>query len=322
MPILRRLADELLPVNSQRRMFLRVFRDIVSEPRTIFDRFHRENLANFRRFTQQTFKCPICGASDRPLYDFPNVRLRREHHVALLRETLQCRHCFASMRQRTLAHTLLQVIGNINAVAAGDIEHLAKTGIGALQVLDTDAFSAISTILQAQPSVYRCSYLPDREWGEEISPRYFNIDLQAISFPDNFFDVVLSSDVMEHVRNCRAAHEEIHRILKPGGTYIFTVPFEKSCTGNIELVDTSTDKDVFLCPPQYHGDPLSGGILAYRIFGWGLLEELRAVGFETEYQEVTDDLALILAGDVIVARKPLAASRALDGEIVTTLRND
>jgi hypothetical protein len=47
-------------------------------------------------------------------------------------------------------------------------------------------------------------------------------------------------------------------------------------------VDTSGDEDVHLLPPEYHGDPLRGTILAYRTFGIDLFESLNAIGFETQ----------------------------------------
>lgn len=41
-------------------------------------------------------------------------------------------------------------------------------------------------------------------------------------FEDNKFDVVLSSQVIEHVHNCRLFAAEAFRVLKPGGTAIVT----------------------------------------------------------------------------------------------------
>ena len=34
-----------------------------------------------------------------------------------------------------------------------------------------------------------------------------------------------------------------------------------------------------LQPPEYHGDPLGGGVLCFHHFGWDLLEALREAGF-------------------------------------------
>ena len=44
------------------------------------------------------------------------------------------------------------------------------------------------------------------------------------AFGDNSFDAILSVEVMEHVEDLQAYIKEIHRILKPGGFFIWTTP--------------------------------------------------------------------------------------------------
>jgi SAM-dependent methyltransferase len=50
-------------------------------------------------------------------------------------------------------------------------------------------------------------------------------DGTTIPFPNNRFDAILSSEVMEHVFEPEAILAELHRVLKPGGKALFTVPF-------------------------------------------------------------------------------------------------
>lgn len=49
--------------------------------------------------------------------------------------------------------------------------------------------------------------------------------LDNLPFEDNQFDVVLCTNVIEHVANGEDAFKELSRILKPGGTLILSVPF-------------------------------------------------------------------------------------------------
>jgi len=49
-------------------------------------------------------------------------------------------------------------------------------------------------------------------------------DLQRMPFADESFDLVLATDVLEHVTEDVRAVEEIHRVLKPGATALLTVP--------------------------------------------------------------------------------------------------
>ena len=49
----------------------------------------------------------------------------------------------------------------------------------------------------------------------------FNNDLSAIPIEDATVDVVMSRSVMEHVVDPLAVYREMHRVLKPGGHFIF-----------------------------------------------------------------------------------------------------
>jgi SAM-dependent methyltransferase len=50
-------------------------------------------------------------------------------------------------------------------------------------------------------------------------------DITQITAPDNSFDAVLCSEVLEHVPEPTHALDEFARLLRPGGTLILTAPF-------------------------------------------------------------------------------------------------
>ena len=99
-------------------------------------------------------------------------------------------------------------------------------------------------------------------------------DLQATSFPDATFDLVITSEVLEHVPDAPRAEREIMRVLRPGGSYCFTVPLDAYGDADTILAEFLPDGTLkFHGPPVYHGDPYrSEGILAYRIFSVADLE--------------------------------------------------
>ncbi|MFH1787596.1 MAG: class I SAM-dependent methyltransferase [archaeon] len=49
-------------------------------------------------------------------------------------------------------------------------------------------------------------------------------DACDLSYNDNFFDAIISSDVFEHIKDHKKAFEESYRVLKKGGYLIFAVP--------------------------------------------------------------------------------------------------
>ncbi len=51
--------------------------------------------------------------------------------------------------------------------------------------------------------------------------------LQKIPFKDNFFDIAVCTEVIEHAPNVEKGFEEINRVLKKGGRLILTFPNEK-----------------------------------------------------------------------------------------------
>ena len=93
---------------------------------------------------------------------------------------------------------------------------------------------------------------------------------------------------MEHVRLEQRAHEEVRRVLKPSGVYLFTVPHfrDRTTIERVQIVDPADpSRDVDVLPREYHGDANSedGRALAYRSFGIDLDGKLSRLGFDVAY---------------------------------------
>ncbi|MDP9159525.1 MAG: methyltransferase domain-containing protein [Acidobacteriota bacterium] len=56
------------------------------------------------------------------------------------------------------------------------------------------------------------------------------MDISQIGYPDNTFDIIYCSHVLEHVPDDRKAMAELRRVLKPDGWAIILVPITGECT--------------------------------------------------------------------------------------------
>lgn len=295
----------LAPPLTGRRVALQLAKSAVTSPRTIRHRVNKENLATWRRFRRTRMLCNLCGEWGRPLFEMPDVELFRFHHIEVLRETLRCRTCGSKMRDRTIAAGLLDVLADRFGVSASTLRELAAKMPPAVRILDTDANSRFSAHLAGSPGYTRSLYLPDKANGETLDDdRMVNVDLQSMPFKDASFDVVITTEVMEHVRHADLAHAEIARCLDDNGVYLFTLPYDPKLSETWVLIDPETDEPLVL-PLHIHGDPgvRSEGIKSYRVFGRDLPQTLARVGLDAEFHTVDRAEVGIFGGDLWIARK-------------------
>lgn len=108
-------------------------------------------------------------------------------------------------------------------------------------------------------------------------------DLRELTLADESVDLVITSDIFEHVRDPMPAFAELYRVLRRGGYHVFTVPISWPLRPiTVQRVDWSGRDDVFLMPPEYHQSPTDpAGSLVYSDFGMDLPEQLNELGFET-----------------------------------------
>ena len=102
-------------------------------------------------------------------------------------------------------------------------KHAARIADG-LRILDVGAGSG-----QYRPLFDHCDYRA-HDFGQipETIGKYTTLDYESditeIPVPDNSFDVVLCTEVLEHVTEPIKAVHELARILRPGGWLLLTAP--------------------------------------------------------------------------------------------------
>jgi len=190
-----------------------------------------------------------------------------------------CARCLSNSRQRHLARALIDTFGH-----SEDAETLreVRNGLEELKIYEAQSDGAIHSVLHDLPGYVCSEYFDGVPPGGDGPDGIRCEDLQALSFPDNTFDLVITQDVLEHVREPTLALSEIRRVLKPDGYHVFTVPLNLAQKETVPLVDVSSEEDRLLGPPVYHNDSIRlRGALAYNDFGRDLLETIDSQGMET-----------------------------------------
>src|SRR3954470_23465994 len=186
---------------------------------------HPRDRAGDRRGT-----CLVCGSEARFVRNrwmLPAELKRAWAEGFVDRESLLCSVCGASARVRGMADALVSLYGGGAASVAGLVE---ENAFRSLEVLELNAIGRMHRILARLPQLTYAEYPQE--------------DVMALSYPDASFDLVLTSDTLEHVEDPMKGMEEIHRVLCPGGRHVFTVPIKP---------DLATSRSRNGQAPEYHG---------------------------------------------------------------------
>ena len=99
-----------------------------------------------------------------------------------------------------------------------------KTG----RILDVGCSAAFFMHL-AQQHGWQADGVEIASWAADFSNRELGVrvfcgTLEQAEFPDDTFDVVFSSHVLEHIADPRSLLQEMRRVLRPGGLHVSVVP--------------------------------------------------------------------------------------------------
>ena len=156
-----------------------------------------------RAYAGNNVECLICGHQYRIFEPFKNI------------ENEKCTNCISMKRHRLLYKYLIEETNlfNKNSVKKRLLHFAPEKAF-------YDLFTKQSNI----------DYYPG-----DIEPTLYqfyrntkinNVDITNISFPDNYFDVILCNHVLEHIIKDKEAMAELFRVLKKDGWGIFQVPID------------------------------------------------------------------------------------------------
>lgn len=215
--------------------------------------------------------CNICGAKG----EFARGEARS------VREGFPCPACRASLRYRDQAALVLDEFARGRSIF---LRNFVSSGAFNDAAIFESALKGPFLRECGKLKGYVQSYFwPDRPLGEVGPEGVRNEDLTKLSLPSNSFDLVLTSDVMEHLYDIRAAFREIARVLKPGGVHIFSIPndwpFPERTVSRVEMVDGA---ETHVQPARYHISGDGTPCLVYNDYGADICDIIAEFGCHTQ----------------------------------------
>jgi len=114
---------------------------------------------------------------------------------------------------------------HLKAIRSAEIDTIAARFKPGVRVLELGAGTGAQSLDLAQRGFDVVAIdLPTSNYADAREFPVIDYDGRTIPFPDQSFDVVFSSNVLEHVRDLDAFHAETQRVLKPGGVCLHVLP--------------------------------------------------------------------------------------------------
>lgn len=230
--------------------------------------------------------------------------------TAALRENYCCSKCKASLRYRNQASAIVNYFGlGIHATLRDLIrdERFSQSAVFEIVLRGPfiKYFSKWTKYTQA-------SRLLDKPAGQ-TKHGVKSEDLTKISFDDSSFDLIVSSEVMQHVFKFEKAFAELFRILKPGGYHIFTIPLTWPISESTVKRATETRGSVeHHLPPRFQRGGNDIPSLVCTEFGLDLLDLLTELGYKAWFSRPSMAEHPQYRDAVVVAQRP-GAMKARNG---------
>jgi SAM-dependent methyltransferase len=247
--------------------------------------------------------CANCGFRGRPLHKsalWPELVAQWElspqwAHWMDEREGSRCAWCGSSLRSAGLAGAIVAAVNTRHGTHAKRLRSLFRDPRArSLSIAEINSAGNLHRVLSA------CPGLRYSEFGSR-TPGVPSQDLTALTYKDASFDMVVTSDTLEHVPDIDRALAEIRRVLKPGGAHVFTTPvvWDRPTRQRARI---EGGRVVHLLPPSHHGDPKSDAadFLVFYEFGADFPDRCARAGYELELRRDADNPALV----TFIARRP------------------
>jgi SAM-dependent methyltransferase len=170
------------------------------------------------------------------------------------RESGNCSVCGCSLRSRLIAKAILAAYPESESKYFVDwVEWATSKNIS---IAEINYCGELHKFLSQIPGTIVSQYY-ESTWRAKIAnivKGIKSVDINHTNYPDDRFDLVLHTEVLEHIDDAEGALAECRRIIKPGGKCLFTIPILMDRqTKRKASIDPSTGKVIFYGEPSFHG---------------------------------------------------------------------
>lgn len=244
--------------------------------------------------------CSICGAA--------GTFVRGDHRS--VRESYPCPKCRFTLRWRDQAGVILDEFARGQAVSLDAL--IAKGLLDTVDIFEPALRGPFVRRFRGLPGYVQSYFTPELPLGSTRDDGVRNEDLTQLTFADDSFDLVITSDVMEHLPDIEAAFAEILRVLRPGGCHVCSIPndfpFPETTSPRVEIRD---GQEFNLKPPVYHNSGDGSTCLVYTDYGADLTDLIRSLGGHLSVVRRSGVLETCNTNATFVMRKlgPVTAAR-------------
>lgn len=240
------------------------YRDRLGDKQLADSWLHGELFSKIYASKRFPIYCALCNALSFPVLQAGHAR-----------EQLSCGSCGLNARLRSSIGLMEEILPSPRSIYMTE------------QV--TPAFALMQ---KRHANISGSEYQPDPEVRAMLAEHLLGLgghgdvvfgDITRLELPERSVDAILSFDVLEHVPDYKAAFSEFARVLSPGGLLLATFPFTDGEHTMVRAEMRIDGSVTHFMEPEYHGDPISGGVLCFYHFGWDVLDEVRAAGFSSAH---------------------------------------
>jgi SAM-dependent methyltransferase len=174
-------------------------------PAKIFDHYldYKKRL-RIKQYAGNQVVCSVCGSTFKSFAPFGRGK----------RQNARCLACDSLERHRLLWKYLQERTDLFQQKKQIRVMHFAPE-------------KAFYDVLSERPNItyVPCDFVPE-VYAFNGKAKIEKVDITDIPFPENHFDVILCTHVLEHIPDDNKAMSELFRVMKKGGWGVFQVPID------------------------------------------------------------------------------------------------